>query len=204
MKIRNTIALMLLMGMFSSAAKGGTSPGQPSPQPQAAAPAKQGPTAGADSASSPKVDPAKAADIRKLMDLMGSAAAVNQVISQMEKSIKPLMTSALPPGDYRDKLVDLFFEKFHARLDVQQLLDQAIPVYDKYLSEDDIKGLIQFYSTPLGEKTAHVLPMISAEMQAAGGKWGQDLGRQCMLEVLSEHPELAKAMEDAQKSAKPQ
>jgi hypothetical protein len=34
-------------------------------------------------------------------------------------------------------------------------------------------------------------------------KWGQDLGRESMQEVLSEHPELRKALEDASQSAKP-
>jgi hypothetical protein len=36
---------------------------------------------------------------------------------------------------------------------------------------------------------------------ATGGKWGEELGRQSMIEVLAEHPELAKEMEDASKAA---
>jgi hypothetical protein len=38
-------------------------------------------------------------------------------------------------------------------------------------------------------------------MQEQGRKWGEDLGRQYMVEVLSEHPELADALNAAQSNA---
>jgi hypothetical protein len=121
----------------------------------------------------------------------------------MSTTIKPLMTQALPAGDYRDKLVDLFFVKFQSKADTQQLLDQIVPLYDKYLSDQEIKDLIQFYRSPLGQKTTQVMPTLTAEAQEVGRKWGEALGRQSMLEVLAEHPELEKAMEDARKPADP-
>src|SRR5262245_63942397 len=69
-----------------------------------------------------KIDPAKEADIRKLLDLVGTKALVSQTIDSMSKSIKPLLTNSLPPGDYREKLVDLFFARFTTKTDVQRLL----------------------------------------------------------------------------------
>ena len=65
-----------------------------------------------------------------------------------------------------------------------------------------MKGLIQFYQTPLGQKTISVLPELTGEMAEAGKQWGQQLGRQSMQEVLTEHPDLASALEAASK-AKP-
>jgi hypothetical protein len=124
-------------------------------------------------------------------------------MDNMGKSLKPLMTQALPPGEYREKLVDLFFVKFQSRLDMQQLLDLAIPIYDKYLSHEEVRGLIEFYQTPLGQKTLKVLPTMLTELQEAGRKWGENLGRDSMREVLAEHPDLAKALEGAAKTAQP-
>jgi uncharacterized protein len=97
-------------------------------------------------------------------------------------------------------LVDLFLDKFMARAnaEIPKLLDAAVPIYDKYLSDDEIKGLIQFYQTPLGRKALSVLPQITIDMQGEGQKLGQQIGQDTMLQVLSEHPELAKAMQDAQ------
>jgi hypothetical protein len=115
----------------------------------------------------------------------------------MEKTMRPLLTQSLPEGAYRDRLVDLFFEKFHAKRDPNHLMDLLMPIYAKYYTDEDLKGLIALYQTPLGKKMLTVLPKIMAESQAAGGQWGQQLGRDCMIEVLEEHPELRKAMEEA-------
>ncbi|HSZ19751.1 MAG TPA: DUF2059 domain-containing protein [Candidatus Acidoferrum sp.] len=160
-------------------------------------------TSGTDSAAPSKIDPAKEAAIRQLVNMTGGTNVVNQVMDGMQKNMKPMMANMLPPGDYRDRLIDLFFERFRSKADVRELVDMTVRMYDKYLSEEEIKGLIQFYSTPLGQKTLTVLPKLMVELQSESMKWGQDLGRQSMQEVLSEHPELRKALEDASQSAKP-
>lgn len=144
-----------------------------------------------------KIDPAKEADIRKLLDLVGTKALVSQTIDSMSKSIKPLLTNSLPPGEYREKLVDLFFAKFTTKTNVAHLLDLAVPVYDKNFSHQEIRSLIEFYQTPLGQKAITALPKVTAEMQEQGRKWGEELGKQCMLEVLAERPDLAQALNAA-------
>ncbi len=156
-----------------------------------------------DSTTPPKLDPAKEASIRQLIDLTGGTTLVSQIMDGMQKNMRPMMEKALPPGDYRDKLIDLFFEKFRSKADPRVLVELSVRIYDKYLSQEEIKGLIQFYSTPLGQKTLSVLPKLTVEMQGESMKWGEGLGRQSMIEVLSEHPELRKALEDASANAKP-
>jgi hypothetical protein len=143
----------------------------------------------------------KEADIRRLLQITGAGSLATQSMDQMEKTIRPMVTNALPPGDYREKLVDLFFEKFRSKRQPDELADLVIPIYEKYYSDEDIKGLIQLYQTPLGKKMLSTLPLVMTESQAAGTKWGEQIGRQSMMEVLAEHPDLQKAMEDARKSA---
>ena len=145
----------------------------------------------------------KQADIRRLLQLTGAGALVTQTMDEMEKNIRPLITGSLPPGDYRDKRVDLFFQKFHEKRDSRQLLELIVPIYDKYYTAEDIKGLIAFYQTPTGQKMITVLPKIMADSQAAGGQWGQELGRECMMEVLQEHPEMQQAIMQAKRTDKP-
>ena len=166
-------------------------------------PAKKSSSSAAVSNGQQKMDPVKEADIRKLLELTGTATIMKQTMESMETTIKPMVTNSLPEGDYREKLVDLFFERFHAKMDAQILLELAIPIYDKYFSHADIKGLIQFYQTPLGQKTVKVLPQLTGEMREAGQKMGGDVARQSMMEVLAEHPELEKAIGEAQKPAQP-
>jgi len=150
-----------------------------------------------------KIDPAKEADIRKLLEVTGAKDLALQTMGNMEKNIRPMLTASLPAGDYREQLIDLFFTKFHSKVQTQQIVDMAVPVYDKYFSDDEIKGLTQFYGTPLGHKTLQVLPSLMGELQSQGSEWGQRLGRESMEEVLTEHPELAKALEAAQKPKQP-
>ena len=153
------------------------------------------------SAPQGKIDSAKEADIRRLLDLIGTKALAMQSIDAMSQSIRPLLKSSLPPGDYREKLVDLFFAKFTSKLDGQHILDLAVPIYDKNFSHEEIRNLITFYQTPLGQKVTTVLPNVAAELQEEGKKWGESLGRDSMMEVLKEHPELADALESATKNS---
>ena len=161
--------------------------------------------ASAAKASRAKIDlrQAKDADIRQLLELTHAGALATQTMDSMEGNIKPLMTNSFPPGEYRDKLIDLFFVKFHSKFDQQAILDLAVPVYDKYYSDDEVKGLIRLYETPLGQKMLATMPKLMAELQAAGQKQGEELGRQSMMEVLAEHPEMEKALQAAAKTAQP-
>jgi hypothetical protein len=146
------------------------------------------------------VDPVKQADIQRLIELTNGNAMALQFMDFMEKALRPTLTNSLPPGDYRGKLLDLFFERLRSKVS-GDILNLAVPVYDKYYSDDELKSLIQFYETPLGKKTISVMPKIMSEMQASGQKLGERAGRQAMLEILAEHPDLAEAMSSAQKAA---
>lgn len=151
-----------------------------------------------------KIDPAKEADIRRLLDVSGVREMMAQTMADSEKTARPALANNLPPGEYREKLIDLFFEKLHTKFDIQELLDQIVLIYDKHLSDEDIKGLAQFYQTPLGKKTLSVLPQVLSEAREAGTKLGERAGRESMLEVLTEHPDLAEAMKAAAKAQQPQ
>jgi hypothetical protein len=199
MKIWSVVAWFLVLGCAAAQTQSG------SQQPAGAKQADHQPSAAAanPAVQTSQTDLVKAADIRQLMEVAGTKAVMSQMMETMGEGIKPLMANALPPGEYREKLIDLFFVKFKSKADTQKLLDSIVPLYDKYLSDEEIKGLIKFYQTPLGQKTVKVMPKLMAESQEQGGKWGEALGRESMLEVLAEHPELEKAMEDAGKGAPP-
>jgi uncharacterized protein len=198
MKLFLAVAAFSLIGPVDvgaqSAPASGTRPQSPS--------SKQ-PAASAATSGDRKIDPAKEADIRRLLDLVGTRDLVVQSMDAMSKSIKPLLTNSLPPGDYREKLVNLFFEKFTTKTNVQHLLDMAVPIYDKNFSREEIHSLMAFYQTPLGKKTVSTLPRLSLELQEEGRKWGESLGRESMQEVLAEHPDLEQALIAAQKTPPP-
>jgi hypothetical protein len=149
-------------------------------------------------------DAAKDASIRKLLDLTGASKLMSQTIGSMTSTMRPLILSSLPAGEYRERLVDLFFERFQTKLDAATLVNLIVPIYAKHLSRDEIEGLIQFYQTPLGQKTLSVLPQIMNESQLAGKEFGEKAGRESMMEVFQEHPDLRQAVETAAAATKKQ
>ena len=201
MKVWLAIPVLLSFGAGNLCAQATPAKGNAT---QAPAKQKSATPAGAANATAGKVDPAKEADIRKLLELVGTKALFVQSMDSMSKTMKPMLTNSLPPGDYREKLVDLFFKKFSSKMDVQHLLDLAVPIYDKHFSHQEVRSLIEFYQTPLGQKTISALPALTAELQEEARKWGESLGRDSMQEVLAEHPDLLEAMTAAQKGASAQ
>lgn len=147
------------------------------------------------------IDPVKSADIRRLLEVAGTKNIMESMMDSMQTSMKPLMVSSLPAGEYRDKLIDLFIQRFRSKANLNQLLDLAIPIYDKHFSDQELKDLIKFYDTPIGRKLVVALPQIVAELQAQGRQWGAKLGRDCMQEVLAENPDLATQLAAAGKGS---
>jgi hypothetical protein len=119
----------------------------------------------------------------------------------MEDSMRPLMLRALPPGEYRERLVQLFFEKVHTKMGAEHILDMAVPIYAQYFSDDEIKQLIELYKTPIAQKLVTLMPEMEARLVPAAQSWGREMGRQAMIEVLQEHPDLAEELKAAAQAA---
>ena len=160
-------------------------------------PAQAVPAQAAAAKSTTGIDPAKEAAIRKLFEIQGINKSFQQIVTTMLNNMRPMMNSSLPPGEYRDKLLDLFSERFQSKLRVEQFVNLTIPIYDKYFTQDEIEGLTKFYQTSLGKKVITVLPQVLVESQTESMKLGEKYGREAMAEVLDEHPDLKKGLEEA-------
>ncbi len=138
----------------------------------------------------PQIDPAKEADIRRLMELTGAAKLGQTVGDRMLEQLRPAILHSLPPGERSEQIADAFATKFKARVNSESLGKLIIPIYDKYLTREDLEGLIQFYQTPLGRKMIRVLPQISQESYQAGAQWGEQIAKEVADEMAKEYPEL--------------
>ena len=67
---------------------------------------------------------------------------VEKQMGQMAEQAKPLIERSLPPGPRRHEIVATFSKKFLARANSEGLIQQVIPVYDKYLTDDDVKAVL--------------------------------------------------------------
>jgi len=73
-----------------------------------------------------------------------------------------------------------FWTGLREEIDMDEFVDMLIPVYEKHLSHEDIKGLIDFYESPLGRKMVATQPALMQDSMALGQEWGADLARRVM------------------------
>jgi uncharacterized protein len=70
-----------------------------------------------------------------------------------------------------------------------------IDLYDKYFTNEEIKGLIQFYESPVGRKAIEVLPAITQESMKHGMEVGSVVGQKALDRLVREFPELKSVLQ---------
>jgi hypothetical protein len=50
---------------------------------------------------------------------------------------------------------------------VDELINAMVPIYQRHLTHSDIDGIVEFYSTPLGQKVLKEMPAMMAESMQA-------------------------------------
>lgn len=122
------------------------------------------------------VDPAFEADIRRLMEVTGSAALGKQAMDQMLLALRPMAT----------QLPESFWKELEAEIDPNQLVELTVPIYTRHLTHADVKELLVFYESPVGKKMIAVQPAIMAEAMTVGQAWGQEVGARVMKKMQAE------------------
>jgi len=152
-----------------------TKPSPPSPNPTPA------PSPG------PNISSEKLALIKELMELTSSKKTIDEVLKAqaeaMEKDLPAVIwatASAMPEvaklpvldrESLRMQVVTSALEasrKVHGlimeKVDFNRIINEiAVPLYDKYLQENELRDLIAFYKSPTGQKMIEVMPQLLTE-----------------------------------------
>jgi uncharacterized protein len=199
------ITTVLIVGVLLAAwpARGQLSPSGTPQKP--ASPAQPGPSrAKADSGQSPaeienaaaeKVDPAKEAAIRRLLDVTDTSKIGDHLSGAISMQVRSAMSRTLEDARLQKFMVD-FDQKFHARLPSGQVTDRLVPIYAQHFSKEDIQGLVQFYESPLGQRVVKTLPEVVQESQNAGMKLEQEAAMAILQEMANDYPELKSMLGD--------
>jgi uncharacterized protein len=150
--------IVIYIGAFFLAIQG-TSPVSVEAAAQSSA-AKQG-----GAAKPAPIDPAKDADIHALLELVGARDQVQESVNLTAEQYREKLLSTVPNTDGGHTFVNAVITDYEKKFDVNQVTEQLVFVYDKHYSDDEIKGLLQFYGSPLGQKVAAEGPKISREIQ---------------------------------------
>lgn len=140
-------------------------------------------------AASKSIDPAKQADIRSLLEFVGAKEQVQAAVSDSAAQYreKLLASSAnAPNGSQRHDFITSAAANFQKNFDRQRALQQIAGIYDKHYSDDEVRGLLDFFSSPLGRKFAAESPKIAKEISAAQSAVAANAARESLRELKSQ------------------
>ena len=89
-------------------------------------------------------------------------AAINQMLSMYKKQ-----SSNVPTEVWEELEIEFL------KTSMADLVKMLVPVYKKHLTQSDLKNLIKFYQSPVGQKFAKKTPIITRESMQVGQKWGE-------------------------------
>jgi hypothetical protein len=143
--------------------------------------------------ANPAVDPAKESDIRSLMELVGARDLVQDGENNAVEQMREKLLSTVPNNDNGQAFVNAFADSYQKKFDVDQVTNQIVGIYDKHFTAEEIKGLLQFYGSPLGQKFAAEMPKISREIQAATRTASGKAAKEALAEVKQQNPEVGQS-----------
>ena len=139
------------------------------------------------------IDPDKEADIRSLMELVGTRDMVQDGINTSTEQYREKLLATVPNNEKGQAFVNAFADAYQKKVDVDQIGDQLVGVYDKHFTDDEIKGLLQFYGSPLGQKVAAEMPKISREIQAQSRAAGAKAAKEALQALKEQNPDVGQS-----------
>ena len=137
---------------------------------------------------SKSVDPAKEADIRSLLELVGAKDAVADAASNATEQYRQKVVETSANNDRAQAFVNNYLADFQRKFDANAVNEELVGIYDRHFSDDEIKGLLEFYGSPLGQKVAAELPKINREVQFATRTASTQAARQAWQNLRAEYP----------------
>lgn len=142
----------------------------------------------AQAAPAKSIDPAKEADIRSLLELVGARDSIQDAASTATEQYRQKVVDASANNDRAQAFVNAYLTEFQKKFDADAVNEQLVQIYDRHFSDEEIRGLLEFYGSPLGQKVAAELPKISREVQFTTRSASNQAARQAWQDLRAEYP----------------
>ena len=186
--MKAVLALIIIyVGTFFLAIQG-ASQNPVSAAPQSAAAQDQ-----ASSGQAKPIDPVKDADIRSLMELIGARDQIQEAVSNSSEQYREKLLATVPNNDKGQAFLTSFIESYQKKFDVDQMTEQLVAIYDKHYSDDEIKTMLQFYGSPVGQKVAAETPKIGREIQVVSRTTGAKAAKDALQALKAQNPEIGQS-----------
>lgn len=123
-----------------------------------------------------RVDAEKAAIIRELLALSGSMRLGNEMIAMMLDAVK----------QSNPKVDPAILDRLKAKMDVRELENEMVAIYDRHFSTEDLRTVRAFYKTETGRRVLERMPLVMKEGATAGQQWGMRKEAELVRELEAE------------------
>jgi uncharacterized protein len=173
------VLVVLYVGAFLIAIQGASqSPVEAAPQGHAAAALPAGSS----------LDSTKEADIRSLMELVGARDAIQDATTRGTEQFRENLIASVPGSDRGQQFVNAFITDYQKKFNPDDMTSQLVAIYDKHFTDDEIKSLLQFYGSPLGQKFAAEMPKIAAETQVVNRTVSTRVAKEVLQDLRRQYP----------------
>jgi hypothetical protein len=138
--------------------------------------------------ASAAIDPVKEKEIRSLLELVGARDAIQDAASSATEQYRQKMLETSANSKPAQVLTSAYLAEFQKKFDADTVGNQLVGIYDKHFTEDEIKDLLEFYGSPLGQKVAAELPKITREAQLATRAASTQAARLAWQELRAKYP----------------
>jgi hypothetical protein len=145
-------------------------------QPAATAAPADGSATNATAVEDAPIDPAKEAEIRKLIENTGVKENMKLVMGRMFETYRKKYPEV--PAD--------FWTQMDSDANLDDLISRLVPVYARYYTIDDIKAINGFYNSPTGQHMKEMQPQIVGASMLVGQQWGREIGARIMSGVMAQ------------------
>jgi uncharacterized protein len=136
-----------------------------------------------------KIDPAKEAAIRHLMEITNTSKLGDNMQEYISNQVRNYMSRSMDATTL-PKFMDTFNQKFAQSAPSKNVTDAMVPIYDHAFSKQEIDGLVQFYESPLGQHVVQVLPQVLQQSQDAAAKMDQEAALSVLRGMSNDYPQL--------------
>ena len=145
-----------------------------------------------DASSQREVSPSKEADIRRLINAQGGEQQFAGMMQELSKytggSLKRRLQKYISP-ERVEEIMSAFYQKITPQL-FAVIYDVLIPIYNKYLTAEEIKILVEFYESPVGQRFVKVQQRLISESLPVVAERLRPIAGLVFQELVEEFPEL--------------
>jgi hypothetical protein len=160
---------------------------QGAPQSSAQSAPQGGPQQAAGAATT--MDPAKEADIRTLMELVGARDIIQDSVTTSTEQFREKLTASTPNNAHGQAFVNAFVASYQKKYDADAVAEKVVGIYGQHFTDDEIKGMMQFYGSPLGQKVAAEMPKVNHEIQEAARAAGAKASKEAWQAAKEQNPD---------------